>query len=184
MIKLQSTKSKGCKMHKLRKAKLTDAQELFNITQDKEVMKYYGMGAYDTLSEAEDEIKWFLRLLDEEQGVRWIIADSTNDNYIGDVGIFNYNPDQNRIEIGFKLKRDYWNKGIMSSCIKQVLDFGFNVMKVNRIEALIDKRNLACQNTLKKCGFSYEGLLREYELENEEYVDLEMHSILFREYKG
>jgi ribosomal-protein-alanine N-acetyltransferase len=167
----------------LRKAKLTDAQELFNITQDKEVMKYYGMGAYDTLSEAEDEIKWFLSLLDEEQGVRWIIADSTNDKYIGDVGIFNYNPDQNRIEIGFKLKRDYWNKGIMSSCIKQVLDFGFNDMKVNRIEALIDKRNPACKNTLKKCGFSYEGLLREYELENEEYVDLEMHSILFREYK-
>ncbi|MEW8956996.1 GNAT family N-acetyltransferase [Clostridium sp.] len=168
---------------RLREAMLEDAEELLKLTNDEEVMRYYGMGAYNNIDEAEEEIKWFLNLSEEDKGVRWVIADRDSNNYVGDVGIFNLSKNHNRIEIGFKLNKEYWNKGIMRECIKRVLEFGFNEKRYNRIEALVDKRNIGCKKTLESNGFKLDGLLREYEYENGEYVDLEMYSILRREYK-
>lgn len=166
----------------LRDAHLEDAEELINITNDKEVMKYYGMEPYKTIKEAEEEIIWFLNLLKENQGVRWVIADKNTNKYIGDVGVFDFDKCHNKIEIGFKLKKEYWQRGIMAECIEKVLEFCFRDKGYNRVQALVDLRNVGCKKTLVKCGFKFEGLLREYEYENGEYVDLEAYSILKREY--
>jgi len=36
--------------------------------------------------------------------------------------------------------------------------------------------------TLKKSGFTLEGTLREYEFENGQYIDLQLYSIIKREF--
>jgi ribosomal-protein-alanine N-acetyltransferase len=167
---------------RLREARLDDSGELLSITNDEEVMKYYGMGPYINLEEAEEEINWFLGLNAEGKGARWIIADKSSDKYVGDIGVFNFDETHNKVEIGFKLKKECWNKGIMSDCIKKTLEFAFMELKYNRVEALVDKRNIGCKKALEKSGFKLEGLLREYEFEHGQYVDLEMYSILYREF--
>lgn len=167
---------------RLRDAVLEDADELFKISNDKEVAKYYGMEPFKNIQEAEEEIKWFLSLLEQGKGVRWVIADKVTNKYIGDVGIFDFDEKNNKLEIGFKLKKEYWNKGIMTECIKKALDFGFREINCNRIHAFVDTRNAGCKRTLLKNGFKFEGLLREFEFEFGHYVDLEMYSILKREY--
>jgi [ribosomal protein S5]-alanine N-acetyltransferase len=168
---------------RMREPRPGDAAELMKMTNDADVMKYYGMEPYQDIKEAEAEIEWFLRLFREDSGGRWVIADRDRDAYIGDVGIGPVNRRHNRIEIGFKLKKEYWGRGIMSACIGRVLGFGFLVKSYNRIEAVVDPRNAGSKRALAKCGFQYEGLLREYEAEHGYYVDLEMHSILKREYE-
>lgn len=170
------------KKFRLRKPKHRDTNDLFNLTQDSEVMRYYGMGAMKDIKEAEGEIKWFMDLFDDNCG-RWIIADKDTDTYIGDIGFFNYSRQHKRVEIGFKLNRDYWNRGIASDCLRVLLSIGFKEFKYNRIEALVDDRNIPCKMLLEKTGFSKEGLLREYEFEFGEYVNLVMYSFLKREYK-
>lgn len=167
---------------RLREPKIEDAQELLLTTNDPDVMKYYGMEPYKTLTEAEDEIRWFLGLFTENNGGRWVIADKITNQYIGDVGLFNYTQKHNRVEIGFKLKKEYWRKGIMTYSINKILQYGFYNNDYNRIEALVDKRNEGCLKTLQKCGFKPEGLLRDYEYEFGHYVDLYMVSILKKEY--
>jgi len=167
---------------RLRKPKIEDSNALLLVTNDPDVMKYYGTKPYRDLKEAEDEIRWFLSLFKDNEGGRWVIADKISDQYIGDAGLFNYNQKHNRIEIGFKLKKEYWRKGIMSFSIHNILHFGFSDKRYNRIEALVDKRNESCLKTLENCGFKPEGLLREYEYENGNYVDLYMYSILESDY--
>lgn len=169
---------------RLREPRLTDANELLRITNDPEVMKYYGMEPYQELTKAEEEINWFLSLFKENCGGRWVIADKITDQYIGDIGLFHFQPKHNRIEIGFKLKKEYWRKGIMSFSIREILHFGFHHNHYNRIEALVDKRNVGCLKTLERCGFQREGLLREYECEYGHYVDLYMLSMLKSEYSN
>lgn len=167
---------------RLREPRLNDAQELLRITNDPEVMKYYGIEPYQELAKAEDEIRWFLGLFRENCGGRWVIADKITDQYIGDIGLFHFQAKHNRIEIGFKLKKEYWRRGIMTFCIHRIVQYGFYQNHYNRIEALVDKRNEACLKTLEKCGFQREGLLREYEYEYGHYVDLYMFSMLKSEY--
>lgn len=169
---------------RLRDASLADAERLVQIMSNEDVMKYYGMNPCTSLAAAKEEILWFQNLITNGQGFRWVIADKTSNQYIGDIGVFDFEPVHNRVEIGFKLHPTYWNRGIMSECIQKVLEFAFLQKKYNRIEALVDPRNISCQMALQKNGFFLEGTLREYEFENGNYIDLQSYSILKREFVG
>jgi ribosomal-protein-alanine N-acetyltransferase len=170
------------KVH-LRRPSLHDAEAIFQISTDLAVMQYYGMSAHHSMEEARKEINWFQNIYRNNTGIRWIISLKESPEYIGDIGLHNYKISHNRAEIGFKLKKEYWRKGIMKSAIRFVNKFGFTDMKLNRIEAVADPRNIPCLKLLEKSGYKQEGLLRQYELEEQGYVDLIMLSLLSKEWR-
>ena len=57
----------------------------------------------------------------------------------------------------------------MSEALQLVIDYGFNVMHLHRIEALIDPDNLGSRSVLEKGGFVFEGTLRDNEYYKGEY---------------
>ena len=168
---------------KLRKPLQKDANILLKVTQDEAVMKYYGMPAFKSKAQAMGEINWFTKIFVHAEGIRWVITAQGVGQYIGDIGFHNYVSAHSRAEIGFKLAQAYWHQGIMAEALEQVLEYGFAVMRLNRIEALVDPENAACLSLLRKAGFAEEGLLREYEHEAKGYVDLVMLSLLKRDRK-
>jgi ribosomal-protein-alanine N-acetyltransferase len=168
---------------RLRKPLRRDAQALLQITQDEVVMKYYGMSAFRDKTEALGEIAWFIKLFTHRNGIRWIITEQAKGQYIGDIGFHNYVSKHMRAEIGFKLSRAYWRQGIMTEVFAPVLAYGYLELGLNRIEAVVDPGNDACLGLLRKAGFREEGILREYEREDQGYVDLVMASLLRREYQ-
>jgi ribosomal-protein-alanine N-acetyltransferase len=163
---------------KLRKPLQKDAIALLEVTQDEAVMKYYGMAPFVSKAEALAEINWFNKIYAKAEGIRWVITEKGEGNYIGDIGFHNYAKAHSRSEIGFKLAKTFWNKGIMTEALEKVLEYGFMAMQLNRIEAVVDPENTACLCLLKKAGFVKEGVLREYEHEAKGYVDLVMLSLL------
>ena len=70
----------------------------------------------------------------------------------------------------------------MTEAIGAALDYGYNEMGLNRVQALIDPRNDASMRVAEKNGFKLEGTLRDYEYEYGEFIDLNMYSLLRREY--
>jgi [ribosomal protein S5]-alanine N-acetyltransferase len=100
-----------------------------------------------------------------------------------DVDFYDYEKKHNRAEIGYILGKEYWDKRIMSEAIKAALEYGFSEMNLNRIQALIDPRNMASKRVAEKHGFQYDGTFRDYECEYGEYIDLNMYSLLQCEYK-
>ncbi len=163
---------------KLRKPLQKDVIPLLEITQDEAVMEYYGMAPYRSRAEAQGEIDWFNGIFTQGVGIRWIITEKGVGNYIGDIGFYDHVTAHSRAEIGFKLAKAFWQKGIMSEALERVLEYGFSVMQLNRIHAVVDPKNAACLGLLKKAGFVEEGILREYEHETKGFVDLIMLSLL------
>ncbi len=49
----------------------------------------------------------------------------------------------------------------MTEAMRAVLGYGFETMGLNRVEALVDPRNVASIAALRKLGFQLEGVLRE-----------------------
>jgi ribosomal-protein-alanine N-acetyltransferase len=167
---------------RLRKPNIHDAEAILQISNDLAVMQYYGLSAYHSRDEAKKEITWFQKIYRNNSGIRWIITLKDRTEYIGDIGIHNLVNIHNRAEIGFKLKKKYWRKGIMKNTIMFVNKYGFSNLKLNRIEAVVDPRNIPCLKLLEISGYKQEGLLRQYELEEQGYVDLIMLSLLYREW--
>ena len=58
---------------------------------------------------------------------------------------------------------EFRGKGLISKAIKVVVKFGFDVMKLHSIEALIDPDNIASEKVLQKNGFVKEEYLTENE---------------------
>lgn len=80
-------------------------------------------------------------------------------------------------EIGYWLAEPYWNKGIMSKTIAQVVDFAFHNFDIQRIYAKPFGTNTASQKCLEKVGFFFEARLKNSIFKNEKYIDEFIFSI-------
>lgn len=159
-----------------------DKQPMYDIHTDPEVMRYYGVKPYDSMEKVQKHIDWLLKLHREEIGLRWVITLRDEDEYIGDVGFYDYEKKHSKAEIGYILGRQYWGKGIMTEAIRAALAYGYTQLNLNRVQALIDPRNEASMHVAEKNGFKLEGTLRDYEYEYGAFIDLNMYSVLRREY--
>ncbi|MCM2674492.1 GNAT family N-acetyltransferase [Alkalicoccobacillus plakortidis] len=123
-------------------------------------------------------INIFQRMDKSNQGNRFSIFESDQSKSIGSCG-FNYIDSENdRGEIGYELSVDHWGKGYMTEALTELVRYGFDYYKLNRIEAKVETQNQASQFLLKKLGFKQEGLLRSYEKSKGRYIDLAMFSVL------
>ncbi|MRS03541.1 N-acetyltransferase, partial [bacterium] len=62
--------------------------------------------------------------------------------------------------IGYTLDQELNGKGYASEAVRGMVDYGFNVLNLHRIEAGVMPSNLPSQRVLEKCGFIREGLAR------------------------
>ena len=167
----------------LRKPRTQDIEQVYRISTDVEVMEFYGMDPYKSMNQARDEVEWFLKIFNESEGIRWVITEKGNDECIGDVGYDKIVRKHRRAELGYKLAREHWQKGCMTEALSAVISHIYKTTDLNRLEAVVDPRNIGSTRLLEKIGFKKEGLLREYELESSGFVDLFMFSILRKDWK-
>ncbi len=115
----------------------------------------------------------------KKERIRWGITLKSSNIVIGTIGFNSWLTDRGmRGEIGYDLHQDYWRQGIMSEALKLVLTHGFQEMRLHRIEAMVDPDNVASASLLKKNGFRYEGILRDYEYFKDAYHSCACYAIL------
>jgi ribosomal-protein-alanine N-acetyltransferase len=78
---------------------------------------------------------------------------------------------------------DYWNKGLMTETLRCVLEYLFNQVGMNRVEAIYEPENPASGRVMQKCGMQYEGTLRQFFLcRDGTYADGRLCAILKEEF--
>ncbi|MBQ4900677.1 GNAT family N-acetyltransferase [Paenibacillus sp. Marseille-P2973] len=63
-------------------------------------------------------------------------------------------PEAGKARLGYLLAPDFWNRGLATEAAKSLLKFGFETLRLNRIEARCSVDNPASEQVLRKCGFS------------------------------
>ena len=66
----------------------------------------------------------------------------------------------------------------MHEALMTLVDWAFSELKLNRLEADIDPRNLASARSLERLGFEREGLLRERWIVGDEVSDSALYGLL------
>lgn len=165
----------------LREMKPSDAEAIFQIYADNDVTTYIDLETATHLDQAKFIINRRAELFRSGQRVRWGIARKDDDIIIGSCGFTQWSKNSYRAEIGYELAKAHWCRGIMTEALEAVIQFGFQTMKLNRIEALVMLENIASMKLLEKLGFREEGILREYRYWKGKFHDLKMFSILRRD---
>ncbi|WP_413381866.1 GNAT family N-acetyltransferase [Alkalihalobacillus sp. 1P02AB] len=162
----------------LREVVESDAKDLLSYLSREEVVKHMGLTPFKTIDDALEEIGWYQSILEKKSGMRWGITLKEEGKVIGSCGFLNRSQKHFRAEVGFELSSNYWRKGLAGEALGQVVQYGFEQLELERIEALIEPANLASQRLVEKHGFVREGLLRNYEFTAGKFDDLYMYSMI------
>ncbi len=139
----------------LRELEETDLDALSAIYADAEVMKYIGKGIISSREQTKRSIE-LCRQFQEKNGFSaWAVIDRLRDKLIGTCG-FAKLPDDQGIEIAYLLAKDSWGKGIASEISIAVLDYGFEVLKLEKIIALVYPQNAASIRVIEKMGMKFD----------------------------
>jgi RimJ/RimL family protein N-acetyltransferase/ADP-ribose pyrophosphatase YjhB (NUDIX family) len=88
---------------------------------------------------------------------------SKNGLIIGSTQLRNFDDIHKTIDSALTwINPDYWGKKINREVKLLILDFCFNVLKVRRVQYIIDENNIRSQKSLLKIGAVKEGILRNY----------------------
>lgn len=159
-----------------------DTAALFSHFSDNAVTKYMDIDSFTNISEATQIIQFFHQSLEKEEGMRWAITLAGSDELIGTCGYHKISKTHFKAEIGYDLRPSYWGKGIMKEAVSIMLDYGYEELQFNRIEAFVDPDNLASSKLLTRLGFRYEGFLRDAFFEKGKFVNAELYSLLRSEH--
>ena len=80
-------------------------------------------------------------------------------------------------ELGYWLAEPFWNQGVITEAIRQMVDYGFEHLPINRIFARPFGSNIASQKALEKAGFILEGRFEKTLIKNNEWQDELIYAI-------
>ncbi|RPI14598.1 MAG: N-acetyltransferase [Ignavibacteriae bacterium] len=167
---------------RLRPLSIRDASQVFEYACEPEVARFVTWEHHRSLSDS----MHFLRLITQQYKNNipspWGIVYKEENKLIGTGGYHLWQKEHARAEFGYAISANYWNKGLMTEVLKEMIRFGFNVMELNRIEAKCYPENIASEKVMLKCGLKFEGISRECVFIKGKFRDLKQFSILKSEY--
>lgn len=102
---------------------------------------------------------------------------------VGSVGFVKINTKNKNGEMGYWIEKKSEGKGIVSSCVKTLIEYGFNELGLHRITIKVNSDNVKSQNIAKRFSFKHEGTLREDYFNGKGFSNTEIFGLLKNEYK-
>lgn len=147
-----------------------DALELTEILSDPDVMKYSVRGVCDE-DATRKFIDWCLECYSSHGIGPWAIVEKGSDELVGFCGV---SPEMvagvEEINLGYRLARKFWNRGLATEAVKGVLDYAFGKKSLTSVVVIIEPEHMASVRVSEKSGFG-------------KYTNLEFHGRLVRLYR-
>jgi len=165
----------------LRGWKKKDAADLYAYAKSPNVGPHAGWKPHADIRESRMIITQMF-----QQNMTWAITIRGEDIPIGSIGFEPdaYRPHINSREMGYSMNEDYWGQGIMTEAARRLLKYGFEELGLASVMIRTGEANKRSQRVIEKCGFHYEGTLRQcYRMYNGEIRDSRVYSMLREEYE-
>jgi ribosomal-protein-alanine N-acetyltransferase len=161
----------------LRPISTADIYPVWKGLSHPEVIRYYGV-SFSTLEETRVQMDWYATIEKEKTGQWWAVCDPGDNHFYGAIGYNDIHPLHHRAEIGFWLLPEFWGKGFMPEAAKLIIRYGFEEIGLHRIYAYVETENQNSKKILLKLGFALEGTMKECEMKNGKWIDLEIYALI------
>ncbi len=136
----------------LREFELGDAENMWALNADEEVVKYTGDAAFKSVESA----RTFLQNYDtyKKTGVgRWAVVLKTTGEFIGWCGLKKH--PEGFVDIGFRFFQKHWGRGYATESAKACLQYAFTKLQLPEIIGRAAKANTASIKVLQKLNMQY-----------------------------
>jgi RimJ/RimL family protein N-acetyltransferase len=160
-----------------------DADAIFALQSNAYVLRYWDSPPWTDPARAERFLADCERIAEEGIGVRLAVDRRSDDTFLGWCALNRWNPDFRSAALGYCFGEAAWGHGYATEAGRALLEWAFDTLDLNRVQADTDTRNLASARVLEKLGFVREGTLREDCIVNGDVSDTWVYGLLRREWR-
>lgn len=156
-----------------------DTTELFNIVEKNRIFLKEWLPWIDSQKTVED-----VQISIEDWGNKYISNTAIKSGIffkgelVGMMAFSEIDWKGKKTSFGYWLSPDFEGKGIAVRCVKDLTNYAFETLNLNRIEISCAEENLKSRALPEKLGFIKEGILRDNYYSNERLHNLVIYSLL------
>jgi len=168
----------------LRPPVLADVDAIFAMRADPVVQRY---GSHPPWTDRQAAVDWLernTRGMAAGEHAQFVLERRADGVVIGSCTLYALDTQCRRADVGYALALPEWGQGYANEAVSRMLDWGFDELELNRVEADIDPRNVPSARALERLGFTREGHLRERWIVAGEVSDSWIYGLLAREWRA
>lgn len=169
----------------LRKFQYTDDDAMLKYwIADEKIQSLYSEPVYTTKAEVRELLDKYIGSYEKDDYYRWAVIEKNSGECIGQIAFFLVDSKNHFAEIEYCIGSEFQNNGYATEATKAVIRYGFEHINLHKVQICTKTINKPSKRVIEKCGFTYEGTLRDYFYMNGEYVGRLYFSMLKSEYKS
>jgi len=168
---------------KLRALVPEDVTAMFdNWAKEEEVTKFLTWPTHTSAEVTKEVLNSWMKEYGKKDFYQWGIELRAIKQVVGTISVVHIKEDIKEVEIGYCIGSKFWNQGIMSEALKEIMRFFFEEVKVNRITARHDTNNPNSGHVMRACGLKFEGIHLQGDINNTGVCDVAVYGLVADDY--
>ena len=142
----------------LRKVEEKDAEYIFKILSDKDVIENLNMDIHKNISDTENMLKEYFEENEKGNKYPFSIIDKETNKFVGVFLIKLDLYDEDCFEFTVYILKEEWGKGIYTEVLPYMTKFAFEKIGTGNFRGFVMEKNIASSKVLEKCGFELEKI--------------------------
>lgn len=163
----------------LRRFRIEDAEDMYrNWASDPEVTKFLTWPPHASVDFTKSLLNDWISKYEDGGYFNWGMEYKENGKVIGSISVVKLNENIEAADIGYCMSRAFWGQGLMPEALKEVINYLFDEVGLNRIAASHDANNPKSGRVMDKAGMKREGILRAAGKNNLGICDKVWHAVI------
>jgi ribosomal-protein-alanine N-acetyltransferase len=133
-----------------------DASEIDPIYRER--WPYFRAAVSSSLAQTEGIVERHMAMQAEHGFSLWLVRDRATGAVVGDCGLIPLELRGPEIELGYRLGRRWWGRGLATEAAGAALRAGLDVVGLDRILAVTHPENRGSRRVMEKLGMTYQGM--------------------------
>ena len=154
--------------------------QLLNIRNEEHIRQWMFTGKIISVDE---HLSWIKHLKTDLDQICFVIIDDDGCPY-GSVNLKKINKNHKTAELGFYKTETLNEKGLVTRCLKALIDYSFDVIGLEKLYSEVFEGNVKSVNIHEKLFFCKEGFLRSHIIKKENRIGIYLFGLLKHEWRN
>ncbi len=166
----------------LRKLLYSDQQDIFQYAKNPSVAEHLLWEAHQSEFDTIQFLNLVYEAYNHNNAAPWGIELKSIKKIIGTAGFVHWDKEKKEAEVGYAIAQEYWNMGLVTEAVKEIIKFGFEKLNLQRITSRCKLENTGSYRVLEKTGFTFDGIIENQMFMKGKLEDMRMYSFSSENY--